>query len=202
MGHWYYSYRSEQQMYERIDIRQLKKYGMLDYDYNRGSFGSQNQFDVIAYMEDSGMTDGNGYLVKVHPIPSIVITYKKNNYSGDIITSDCEVTLKKDPCNLRGWRYWFICPCCEKTVGILYLKSVFWACRTCHKLCYASQNENRMWASLFMLDKLDKEIGKFYEKIKHPYYSGKPTRLKRKLIKLEAIADALLEWKSNIRFSF
>ena len=48
------------------------------------------------------------------------------------------VQLSYSRCNFGGKRAWFLCPKCNKQVGVLYrkpLNSLFY-CRSCQDLCY------------------------------------------------------------------
>jgi hypothetical protein len=45
------------------------------------------------------------------------------------------------PCNYGGFRYFGLCPICQKKVTKLYLFKTMFACRHCLKLAYPSQNE-------------------------------------------------------------
>lgn len=43
-----------------------------------------------------------------------------------------------------GDRMWFVCPTCQRRVGVLYHKNGLpFLCRTCHQLAYPSQYEAR-----------------------------------------------------------
>jgi hypothetical protein len=100
-------------------------------------------------------------------------------------------------CNFGGKRWWFICPqnLCNRNVGILYVKDKILACRHCHNLSYASQNENKRCARLFYLEKLDDEYGELHEKMKRRYYAGKPTRIQRKINELDKLIFRLYGFK-------
>lgn len=43
-----------------------------------------------------------------------------------------------------GWRYWFICPYCQKRRGELYYTNKQIACRECFNLHYSTQSEDRL----------------------------------------------------------
>jgi hypothetical protein len=53
------------------------------------------------------------------------------------------VRIVLTPCNLGGWRAWFVCPAvgCGQRVAILYGGSIF-ACRHCYQLAYTSARED------------------------------------------------------------
>jgi len=52
------------------------------------------------------------------------------------------VEISQTPCFLGGARPYFLCPECDRRVAILY-NHRYWACRNCHGLAYASENEAR-----------------------------------------------------------
>jgi hypothetical protein len=72
-------------------------------------------------------------------------------------------------------------------VGVLYKAGDYFGCRHCYNLTYSSKNENRRYRNypLFFWLKSLKKIEELEEKIKRPYYNGKPTRKQRRLEKIE-----------------
>lgn len=65
------------------------------------------------------------------PILKLSYIYAKKQY-------EYTVSIDKTPCNYGGYRYWFICPKCQKRVGVLYENDSF-VCRHCIKANYATQ---------------------------------------------------------------
>src|SRR5690606_31741958 len=60
---------------------------------------------------------------------------------------DERICLTYTTCHFGGKRPWFLCPKCQRRVGIMYLWYIP-QCRTCAHLVYASQSEdpvNRSW---------------------------------------------------------
>ncbi|QEA32127.1 hypothetical protein [Secundilactobacillus malefermentans] len=51
--------------------------------------------------------------------------------------------ITKTACNYGGWRYWFVCPSCQKRFTALYCKNERWMCRKCHGLLYRDQIEEK-----------------------------------------------------------
>ena len=51
-----------------------------------------------------------------------------------------KIEIASMPCNYGGFRYFGVCPCCQKRVSTLYLFRDSLECRTCLNLCYRSQN--------------------------------------------------------------
>lgn len=72
----------------------------------------------------------------------VMLAYR-HKYQGTEWKDECYfVRLDWTPCNYGGKRIWFLCPAsgCGRRVAILY-GGVFFACRHCHQLAYASQRE-------------------------------------------------------------
>ena len=51
--------------------------------------------------------------------------------------------VARTACNYGGWRYWLVCPGCQRRYGVLYNQSDpdWYACRKCHDLTYASSQD-------------------------------------------------------------
>ena len=56
--------------------------------------------------------------------------------SGRVIQGELDKTVLS-----YGWRYWFICPCCNQRRASLFFTSKSIACRKCFNLHYESQSE-------------------------------------------------------------
>ena len=60
------------------------------------------------------------------PDPRITFKFEEKDCNGIMQNFHYYVNLAKSPCNLGGYRYWFICPIikngeiCERRVGMLY----------------------------------------------------------------------------------
>lgn len=55
------------------------------------------------------------------------------------------IGLTTSKCNFGGERVWFLCPACNKRIGVLYrppLKQLF-LCRQCHNLTYELRKYHR-----------------------------------------------------------
>jgi hypothetical protein len=66
----------------------------------------------------------------------------------------------RTPCNLGGWRAWFICPAvgCGRRVAILYGGGIF-ACRHCYRLADASSREDAGGRATRRADRLRARLG-------------------------------------------
>ncbi len=60
------------------------------------------------------------------------------NYSYNGKQYNYTVNLDKTPCNYGGYRYWYLCPNCNKRVGVLYCAGIY-VCRHCIGANYESQ---------------------------------------------------------------
>ena len=77
------------------------------------------------------------------------------------------IKLTTTPCHYGGQRYWFLCPGCDRRVGVLASPYGWFRCRHCNKIGYDSENHTA-W---------DRIIAK-RRKIKNRLESGK--RMQRK----------------------
>jgi len=179
MLRWRDAYKTELDGLPRLSINMLNQVDLLNC-YNRGDFNLKNGavVDVETLLPGINQVNGINHMARLR--------YKTfNDIEGekDIV---CEIKLETTPCRFGGLRYWFICPGleCGRRVGVLYRKYGVFACRLCHQLSYASQNENKRMAFLFPGVKNQNKIDELEKKIKRRYYNGKPTRLQRKFERL------------------
>jgi hypothetical protein len=72
-----------------------------------------------------------------------------------------EVPLTSTPCYFGGSRFWFLCPRidCRKRAAMLYLKGLYFACRRCHKLAYASQAQSELGRVITQAGKIRSTLG-------------------------------------------
>jgi len=73
-----------------------------------------------------------------------------------------------------------------RRVGTLYKNGDYFACRHCYDLTYGSRKVNRAYlrASGLGIILYDQKIGELEKSIKRRTYAGKPTRKRRRLMKL------------------
>jgi hypothetical protein len=76
---------------------------------------------------------------------------------GDRLKTD-SIKLALLPCNYGGVQYLGHCPACQRRVRTLYLFQNFFACRTCFKMAYPSQNQTLYVRLLLKSDKAKKKI--------------------------------------------
>jgi len=124
-----YSSKNTTSYYRQLDIRYLRREGMLrpggwaNLTWSRadevtGSIGIRAEFDRI------------------------VLRYRHRGYDEDRKDEEYPVFLDHTHCNYGGERTWFLCPArgCSRRVAVLYGGSIF-ACRHCYDLAYDSQRE-------------------------------------------------------------
>ncbi len=72
----------------------------------------------------------------------------------------CQVVgLARTACNFGGHRSWFLCPCCYRRVGVLYLGQSGFLCRHCYALPYASQLETYSDRMMRKVRKIRRRLG-------------------------------------------
>ena len=113
---------------------------------------------------------------------------------------DYKIKLTKTSCYFGGFRYWLLCPFCNKKMGKLYLlgRNDF-ACRHCLDLSYESRNKGGIWKMMGETKGLY-ELEEMKEKIKTKFYKGKPTKRylnylkhEEKLFRSMLVADSILQ---------
>lgn len=156
----------------RLSIFKLKPYigtdnvCMLTWEWNSSYWPKTTA--LIRY-SDSG-PDINGERAE-----SFKIAYKEPGQ-----TKEARVILTTTPCHFGGKRYWFKCPMCDRRIGVLY-KNGYFACRYCHGLTYYSQNLNHR-SYFYSLRKEVQKRNQIKNLLKRKlYYSGEPTRHKRRI---------------------
>lgn len=72
----------------------------------------------------------------------VILKYNHRCPDGVWLPIEYDVSIAWTPCNYGGQRPWFLCPVggCGRRVAILWGGDIF-ACRHCHRLAYACQNE-------------------------------------------------------------
>jgi hypothetical protein len=176
MGRRHYSKRIKADYLIRIDIKWLKKMGVLC----KGRYETwiQRNFKI-----ETSISNKDSYLELSY--------YRKRQGWDRDAWFNCTIPLVSTSCYFGGKRYWFECPIytrgafCGKRVAVLYLYNNLFACRHCHNLTYISRNENRCFRSGYwkVIDLSDK-IDKIREKMGCSFYAGRPTKKKKQIDKL------------------
>lgn len=116
--------------YRSIDVRWLKREGMLTPGANRPITWSRNGAVVAA--------------INLRAEPGrVILTYRHKRSLDAWKDESYPVYLTTTPCHMGGERHWFLCPArgCGRRVAVIYGGPIF-ACRKCHRLVYASQRED------------------------------------------------------------
>jgi hypothetical protein len=129
----------------RIDIRYMRKRGLLrpgvngTLNWNRGgtptgeiSFTASNQ--------------------------SLELRYRVQEHGGDWENINQTIQLALTPCLYGGHRKWLVCPHCTRRVAVLCFASKLFYCRTCCRLAYGSQREDKLGRMARTRDKLAQRI--------------------------------------------
>lgn len=124
------------------------------------------------------------------------------------------VFLDKTRCNYGGYRYWFLCPGCEKRAKILYFREEF-QCRKCAGLTYASQQHTKTdcyyWyqKAVALATSLDSAYNEQIDFFQYPYrFPSKPKEMKyREYIKkqkrfYDLVAKGSEVWLAYVNNSF
>jgi hypothetical protein len=99
-------------------------------------------------------------------VDAVVLAFRHQSW-GDTEWQSVEqrVPITWTACHLGGRRPWFSCPAypggryCGRRVAVLYLAGKLCACRRCHGLAYASQQEASCWRGLGKAQKIRIQLG-------------------------------------------
>jgi hypothetical protein len=69
------------------------------------------------------------------------------------------ISLDQTPCNYGGFRTWFLCPRCERRVGVLYGAGKYFLCRHCYDLTYVTQQEDEATRLIRKARRIRKRLG-------------------------------------------
>lgn len=81
------------------------------------------------------------------------------SYSANKTPIKYDIKVVYSECHLGGERPWFLCPCCSKRVGKLYLRDMYFYCRGCHNLSYYTRNQSEPFRLLEKSRKIRKRLG-------------------------------------------
>jgi hypothetical protein len=144
---WHYSAKNTTEGYQSIDVRWLKREGMLSPGANRRISWSRHG-EVIASIN---VRTEHG---------RVFLTYRHRTGGGEWIDESYPVRLTTTPCHIGGERPWFLCPArgCGQRVAVIYGGGIF-ACRKCHQLAYPSQSEDPADRAVRRADRLRARLG-------------------------------------------
>ena len=96
---------------------------------------------------------------------AVVLSYRCSSGSGGWKSVEQHVPIKLTACHLGGQRPWFVCSAysndrfCGRRAAILYCASDLFACRRCHGLSYASQQQTTLHRRLEQARKIRMRLG-------------------------------------------
>jgi hypothetical protein len=177
-----YGYRTEVDGLLSLDIVKLKELGFLR--------GNSTQ-TVIWTSHPSEAKNRITLTINLYTKLSRLVYTATDRYTGEKTDYDYQIALESTPCNLGGYRWWFICPLvvsgrrCGRRVRKLYKNGSYFGCRDCQGLCYSSQNVPIKYRYFYLVEDSANKADKAYSIIKTPYYKGRPTRKMRRYLQLE-----------------
>ncbi|SDM10350.1 hypothetical protein SAMN04488026_11751 [Aliiruegeria lutimaris] len=145
--HWHYGARNTKEDYRAIDVRWLKREGILRPGYSGNITWSRN-----------GVVTGT---IGISAEPRrVVLDYRSRSGGEEWQSLRYSVHLDATACNLGGARQWFLCPAqgCGRRVAVLYGGRIF-ACRHCHQLAYPSQREDAGDRAARKADRIRERLG-------------------------------------------
>ena len=108
-------------------------------------------------------TEEIGVLTKAD---AVYLMFRSRSWQGEYgPTIKQRIPIVWTPCTLGGRRPWFRCEvctnrgCCGRRVAILYSAGELFACRHCHQLAYASQNETPSLRAIRRARKIRMRLG-------------------------------------------
>ena len=150
-GRWYrYDSRDTVESYHRIDLRYIRKHGLLDrpwfsLSWRRGREPS-GSVGVSVERDDDGRPE------------ALRLTYRyRRGYGGEWQDVTDRIRIEWTPCNLGGERPWLMCPGCRKRRAVL-CGGTYFRCRECHGLAYESSRES-------VLERTDRKLRKLRERM-------------------------------------
>lgn len=187
MGRYSYSGRLVADSHHCISIYYLRKHDYLS-GYMNGSLRWSSRGEITGSINIQVKISEEEKFARLNYIITRRSSGKKDKF-------EYEVPIITSKCNFGGVRYWFQCPAmgCGRRVANLYQGGDIFACRHCYHLTYASRNETKTYRGFpYRQITIDSKIDKLYERLKKKTYKGKPTRIMKRIKKLEN----LISWNS------
>lgn len=151
-GTWYrWNKQTTMEETKRIDIRYMHRKGLL----NPGTSGSLS-------WSRGGEPTGD---IRFTCYSEDLFLHFRFRYHGedDWQSIEQKIPFDRTPCHYGGYRLWFLCPRCNRRVGILCSDGPLFLCRHCYQLPYASQNETKLDCLVRGMHKLGDQIFEHYE---------------------------------------
>lgn len=123
-----WSKRTTKEELRRIDIRYMRKAGLL----------KPNHTGTLSWNSNGKPSGIIGYTMRKD---AMILNYKYQQQNEEWELVEQTVPISRTQCNYGGERNWIHCPICQTRVAILYLVSGLFRCRHCHNVPYSSQQE-------------------------------------------------------------
>lgn len=146
-GNWYrWDSKKTTESTHRIDIRWLKKKGLLKYG-------------VSTSLTWSCRGNETGSIHLNITLESMILNYSYRSQGDEWFPVEQEIIFTKTPCNYGGYRKWFLCSRCGRRVGVLYSAGKNFLCRHCCYLNYGSQHENKAFRYIRKAHNIQERLG-------------------------------------------
>ena len=185
MSRYSYSDRLVADPLKTISIYYLRKHGYLDEGFHSGVLTWSCRGEKTGSISFRTYISDEEKYIELDYVITRRDSDKKDNF-------EYKIPIETTDCYFGGKRYWFRCNLskngvyCGHRVAKLYQGADYFACRHCYNLTYESRNENPTYRG-FPYKQLTAEskIDKLYEKLKKRTYKGKPTKIMKRIMKLE-----------------
>lgn len=87
-------------------------------------------------------------------------------YAHDRVPINEDVRIVSTACNFGGSRPWFLCPRCNRRIGVLLVRSGRFMCRHCAQAAYACQSEDLIGRTWRRQSKLEARLGEHWRRPK------------------------------------
>lgn len=193
-GSWYrWDKQTTMEEVKRIDIRYLQKHGWLC---------DSPDIHKVGKLSWTSNREKDGFINCMAYHDRFVLDYRFRRGRGEWEPVTQTVYLDSTPCNYGGVRKWFLCPRCDRRVGILCGYDKLFLCRHCYQLPYRSQNEGYMDRLISKKHKLGERIFEDYDgdgwRKKKGMHQSTFDRLYREYIWLNRKVDRFLQIKLNM----
>lgn len=135
--YWHWSNATALESTQRIDIRYMRRHGLLKAGYG-GRLSWNRNGEPCGSINYSCWQD------------RIVFNYRHND---ELVEQT--VYFDRTPCHIGGERAWFRCPYCHRRCEVLAIAGKYPACRKCYRLPYQSQLETPLGRLQRRQDKLE-----------------------------------------------
>jgi hypothetical protein len=147
------------EQYQCLDIRALKRNGLLE----------QDELHNLSWSRAGRTT---GFIFFCPDEWELVYVHAYRTHDDGWRHSSGRISFDRTPCNYGGERTWFSCPDCGERVGVLYAQGPHFSCRHCLNLIYESQKTDSLIRAVRRQQKALRKLGA------ETHYSGYPDKPK------------------------